>query len=245
MKRILILGVLALGISTPSQAADAAVAANYAKHCASCHGKDGKGQTTMGKKTRLPRTSPMPRWSPRSRTTCPQEPQGRSQGQGRQGDQEIVHRQALGGRDEGPHRPREGLRQEVVPSHPPSGPRRARRRSFPSTPGARTPLPRPSLRPPPSTPAKAPPPMLSFLTENRSCSGTGSAPPAPPSQPPRSSPFSSSSPSIIFARQSNPYVGILAYIVAPSFFFGGTGMMFWGFRVQRRHVAKGTSRPTR
>jgi len=31
-------------------AADAAVLANYTKHCASCHGKDGKGQTTMGKK---------------------------------------------------------------------------------------------------------------------------------------------------------------------------------------------------
>lgn len=45
----------------------------------------------------------------------------------------------------------------------------------------------------------------------------------------------------IFARQSNPYVGILAYIVAPAFFFTGTAMMFWGFRVQRRHVASGSA----
>lgn len=45
----------------------------------------------------------------------------------------------------------------------------------------------------------------------------------------------------VFARQSNPYVGILAYIVAPAFFFGGTIMMFWGFRMQARHVAVGTA----
>lgn len=31
-------------------AADAAVVANYNKHCASCHAKDGSGNTTMGKK---------------------------------------------------------------------------------------------------------------------------------------------------------------------------------------------------
>ncbi len=28
------------------------VAGVYVKNCASCHGKDGKGQTTMGKKTK-------------------------------------------------------------------------------------------------------------------------------------------------------------------------------------------------
>ena len=43
----------------------------------------------------------------------------------------------------------------------------------------------------------------------------------------------------IFAHQSNPYVGILAYIVAPVFFFGGTIMMFAGFRIQRKHLATG------
>lgn len=44
----LIVTALALGSSV--LAADPAVLANYTKHCASCHGKDGKGQTTMGKK---------------------------------------------------------------------------------------------------------------------------------------------------------------------------------------------------
>lgn len=51
MKLKLILPILALTIASPAFAADnAAVVANYGKHCASCHGKDGKGQTTMGKK---------------------------------------------------------------------------------------------------------------------------------------------------------------------------------------------------
>lgn len=40
-------GVMALGAGT-LQAADGADV--YNKRCASCHGKDGKGQTTMGKK---------------------------------------------------------------------------------------------------------------------------------------------------------------------------------------------------
>jgi nitrate/TMAO reductase-like tetraheme cytochrome c subunit len=43
----------------------------------------------------------------------------------------------------------------------------------------------------------------------------------------------------VFARQSNPYVGILGYIVAPAFFFLGTIMLFAGFRVHRRHVLHG------
>lgn len=46
---ILIAAVLALASYT-TRAADAAVIANYTKHCASCHGKDGSGNTTMGKK---------------------------------------------------------------------------------------------------------------------------------------------------------------------------------------------------
>jgi mono/diheme cytochrome c family protein len=50
MKRILLLPALALALAAPAFAADEAVVANYTKHCSSCHGKDGKGQTTMGKK---------------------------------------------------------------------------------------------------------------------------------------------------------------------------------------------------
>lgn len=51
MKKTLIITLTSLALALPALAADdAAVAANYIKHCASCHGKDGKGQTTMGKK---------------------------------------------------------------------------------------------------------------------------------------------------------------------------------------------------
>ncbi len=50
MKQILILPALVLALASPAFAADEAVVANYLKHCSSCHGKDGKGQTTMGKK---------------------------------------------------------------------------------------------------------------------------------------------------------------------------------------------------
>ena len=52
MKPLVVLAsaALALAVAAPAGAADAAVLANYTKHCASCHGKDGKGQTTMGKK---------------------------------------------------------------------------------------------------------------------------------------------------------------------------------------------------
>jgi len=38
----------AIMIAAPAAYGDAAE--TYAKQCASCHGKDGKGQTTMGKK---------------------------------------------------------------------------------------------------------------------------------------------------------------------------------------------------
>jgi cytochrome c553 len=46
-KLALALAVLALGGVTAMSAAD--VKANWTKHCASCHGKDGKGQTKAGK----------------------------------------------------------------------------------------------------------------------------------------------------------------------------------------------------
>jgi hypothetical protein len=42
----------------------------------------------------------------------------------------------------------------------------------------------------------------------------------------------------IFARQSNPYIGILAYILTPAFFFAGSIMMFAGFRIHRRLVSQ-------
>jgi mono/diheme cytochrome c family protein len=38
-------------IAAPAAFGDAAEV--YAKNCASCHGKDGKGETTMGKKTKV------------------------------------------------------------------------------------------------------------------------------------------------------------------------------------------------
>lgn len=40
----------AIMIAAPAAYGDAAE--TYAKQCASCHGKDGKGQTTMGKKSK-------------------------------------------------------------------------------------------------------------------------------------------------------------------------------------------------
>lgn len=43
--------VSALMIAAP--AAYGGAAETYAKSCASCHGKDGKGQTTMGKKMKV------------------------------------------------------------------------------------------------------------------------------------------------------------------------------------------------
>ncbi len=49
MKRILTLSIAIMAVSALcAQAADAK--ANYEKHCAKCHGADGKGETKMGKK---------------------------------------------------------------------------------------------------------------------------------------------------------------------------------------------------
>jgi cytochrome c553 len=49
MRNILTLTLLCAGLAGFStQAAD--VKENWTKHCAKCHGEDGKGQTTMGKK---------------------------------------------------------------------------------------------------------------------------------------------------------------------------------------------------
>jgi cytochrome c553 len=48
--RLILIGATSLALSVPTLAADPAVIASYTKHCASCHGKDGTGKTTMGKK---------------------------------------------------------------------------------------------------------------------------------------------------------------------------------------------------
>jgi mono/diheme cytochrome c family protein len=50
MKMKLTILSAALLLATPAAFGDAA--ALYAKNCKSCHGADGKGQTTMGKKSK-------------------------------------------------------------------------------------------------------------------------------------------------------------------------------------------------
>lgn len=50
MKALLASALFAGALLLGTGVASADAAANYAKHCASCHGKDGKGQTKMGKK---------------------------------------------------------------------------------------------------------------------------------------------------------------------------------------------------
>ena len=47
MKRTLLITGLLLSTSVVLRAADAK--ANWTRHCAKCHGEDGKGQTRMGK----------------------------------------------------------------------------------------------------------------------------------------------------------------------------------------------------
>jgi cytochrome c6 len=47
---LLTIGLLTAGVAT-TQAAD--VKENWTKHCAKCHGDDGKGQTNMGKKLKI------------------------------------------------------------------------------------------------------------------------------------------------------------------------------------------------
>ena len=50
MKLSSLLAAASIALALPAMAADPAVVANFNKHCASCHGKDGTGKTTMGKK---------------------------------------------------------------------------------------------------------------------------------------------------------------------------------------------------
>src|SRR5436853_7525347 len=42
----------------------------------------------------------------------------------------------------------------------------------------------------------------------------------------------------LFAHHGNPYMGILAYVVAPGFMFAGIGLAFIGFWLQRRQAKK-------
>ena len=51
MRTILKAGVLAFVVVATASTFGADVKANYDKHCAKCHGPDGKGQTKMGKQS--------------------------------------------------------------------------------------------------------------------------------------------------------------------------------------------------
>ena len=48
----------------------------------------------------------------------------------------------------------------------------------------------------------------------------------------------------IFAEHANPYMGILAYVVAPGFFFTGCSFVFLGYWLQRRDRLKTIGDPT-
>jgi cytochrome c553 len=49
MKKLLLLTAMFVPFFLPNPLRAADVQANWAKHCASCHGKDGKGQTKAGR----------------------------------------------------------------------------------------------------------------------------------------------------------------------------------------------------
>ena len=52
MRKLIALSLLCAAVGGLSlQGAD--VKANWSKHCTKCHGEDGKGQTTMGKKLKV------------------------------------------------------------------------------------------------------------------------------------------------------------------------------------------------
>src|SRR5262245_47491071 len=42
----------------------------------------------------------------------------------------------------------------------------------------------------------------------------------------------------LFAHHGNPYMGILAYVIAPGFLFFGLGLMALGVWFQRRHARR-------
>ncbi|HEX5789588.1 MAG TPA: hypothetical protein VFY13_00480, partial [Luteolibacter sp.] len=43
----------------------------------------------------------------------------------------------------------------------------------------------------------------------------------------------------LFAEHANPYMGILAYVVSPMFFFGGLALALLGYMIETRRLAKG------
>ena len=47
----------------------------------------------------------------------------------------------------------------------------------------------------------------------------------------------------LMAAASNPYMGILCYIIAPFFFFSGCGLMLIGYWLQRRNRKKTKGEP--
>jgi cytochrome c553 len=53
MKKIITLAFASLLAVSVSSVLAADVKANWDKHCTKCHGADGKGQTTMGKKLKV------------------------------------------------------------------------------------------------------------------------------------------------------------------------------------------------
>nr|MCU0752907.1 hypothetical protein [Akkermansiaceae bacterium] len=46
----------------------------------------------------------------------------------------------------------------------------------------------------------------------------------------------------LFATHANPYMGILAYVVAPMFFFMGLGLVILGYILETRRIRKGVPR---
>ena len=46
----------------------------------------------------------------------------------------------------------------------------------------------------------------------------------------------------LFATHANPYMGILAYVVAPMFFFTGLGLVIIGYALETRRIRKGVPR---
>ena len=46
----------------------------------------------------------------------------------------------------------------------------------------------------------------------------------------------------LFATHANPYMGILAYVVAPMFFFMGLGLVLLGYILETRRIRKGVPR---
>lgn len=53
MKRSVIIAIAAMALALPDSTSGADALKNWTQHCASCHGKDGKGETKAGKKAQV------------------------------------------------------------------------------------------------------------------------------------------------------------------------------------------------